>query len=188
MKHIFKGLLAILVLGALLGLGWWRYSEFLTAGMRPTTGTLKLDEMERDGVPDFELEDLEGQKVRLSDYKDRIVILSFWASWCDPCVAEFPSMVRLAEFFAGRVVLVAVSADHSKEDILSFLKPYGGKAPANVVVLWDKEMKIPALYGTEVLPESFILGKDLKLIRKIVGSEDWFAPGAVQLFQELTGK
>jgi thiol-disulfide isomerase/thioredoxin len=173
-------------MGALLGLAWWRYNEFLTAGMSPTVGTQKLNEMEKNGVPDFELEDLEGNKVRLSDFKDKTVILSFWASWCDPCVAEFPSMVKLVEFFGGKVLMVAVSADRTKEDILSFLKPYGGKAPEHVAVLWDSEMKIPAMYGTEVLPESFILGKDLKLIRKVVGSEDWFSPGAVQLFQEIT--
>lgn len=185
MRHWLKGLLVVVILSLILGAAWWRYQEFLTAGMQPTIGTQKLSEMEKGGVPDFSLEDLDGRSVRLSDFKDKTVILSFWASWCDPCVAEFPSMVKLVDFFKGQVVLVAVSADRSKEDIVSFLKPYGGRPPAHVVVLWDKAMKVPAQYGTESLPESFILSRGLKLVRKVAGSEDWFAPGAVQLFQQL---
>jgi thiol-disulfide isomerase/thioredoxin len=187
-KHIFKGLVVVLILGTFLGLAYWRYHAFLTAGMSPPLGTQKLGELEKNGVPDFTLEDLAGQPVRLSDFKDKTVILSFWASWCDPCVAEFPSMVKLVEFFKGQVVMVAVSADHTKEDIMSFLKPYGGQPPPHVVVLWDKEKTIPELYGTEVLPESFILGRDLKLVRKVAGSEDWFTPGAIELFKEITGQ
>ncbi len=185
MKHTIKGLLAIVVVGGLLWAGWTRYYDFLTAGMQPTAGTKKLNEMQASGVPDFELIDLSGQPVRLSQFADRIVILNFWASWCDPCVEEFPSMVQLVEHFKGQVVLLAVSADKSISDIESFLKPYGGRLPKDVVVVWDQEKKIAEQYGTEALPESYILLKETKLFRKIAGSENWYSPGAVELFKQL---
>ncbi|MGE0761803.1 MAG: TlpA family protein disulfide reductase [Bdellovibrionales bacterium] len=185
MKHLLKGFLAVAVLGGALWLGWLRYHDFLTAGMQPTLGTQKLNEMEVGGVPDFELEDLNGNRVKLSQFADRTVILSFWASWCDPCVAEFPSMVKLVEHFKGQVVLLAVSADKSKADIESFLKPYANKLPKDCVIVWDKERKVAEQYGTEALPESYILSKGLKIVRKVAGSEDWYSPGAVQLFEAI---
>ena len=124
----------------------------------------------------------------LNSFKDKIVILSFWASWCDPCIEEFPTLIKLVDFFQGRVILLAVSADRTKEDLISFLKPYGGiksKSLANVVILWDKERKVAEEYGTEALPESYVLGKDLKIIRKVAGSEDWFSPAAIQMFHQI---
>ena len=184
MKHFLKGLAAVAVFAGLLWLGWMRYHAFLTAGMQPTSGTKKLNEMEAGGVPDFELKDLKGNPVKLSQFADRTVILSFWASWCDPCIEEFPSMVKLVDFFKGKIVLLAVSADKSQEDIERFLKPYG-VLPKDVVIVWDKDKRVAESYGTEALPESYILGKGSKILRKVAGSENWFAPGAVQLFNEI---
>ncbi|MBX7231496.1 MAG: TlpA family protein disulfide reductase [Bdellovibrionales bacterium] len=188
MKHFFRGALVVLIITIALWLLWGKYSDFLTIGMRPPVGTQKLNTMEKDGVPDFQLTDLEGKSYSLTSFKDKIVILSFWASWCDPCIEEFPTLIKLVDFFQGRVILLAVSADRTKEDLISFLKPYGGiksKSLANVVILWDKERKVAEEYGTEALPESYVLGKDLKIIRKVAGSEDWFSPAAIQMFHQI---
>jgi thiol-disulfide isomerase/thioredoxin len=187
--HYLKGFIVVILLAGVLSLGWWKYRDRLTTGLRPSEGMTKLSEMEAGGVPDFTLGDLQGASVRLSDFKDRIVILSFWASWCDPCVAEFPSMIKLVNTFkGGEVVLVAVSADHSKEDIESFLRPYGDRLGPNVKILWDSDMSLAQRYGTEVLPESYILGPGLKIIRKVSGSEDWSAPGAMAFFKQLVAE
>ena len=97
MKHAIKGLAVVLVTGGILYFGWVQYEDFLTRGQRPPEGTLKLNEMEKTGVPDFTLKDLEGKDVTLSAYKGKVVIVNFWASWCEPCVKEFPSLIRLAE-------------------------------------------------------------------------------------------
>lgn len=185
MKHFIKGLLAVSVLAGLMGIGWWRYNAFLTQGMRPSEGTQRLNRMEKEGVPEFNIETIDGRKFHLRDFTDRLVIVSFWASWCEPCVQEFPSMIKLVDFFKGRIVLVAVSADRTLEDIHSFFKPYGKDLPKDVIVMWDKDQKIATSYGTEALPESYILGPGLKMVRKVSGSEDWFSPGAIQLFHEI---
>lgn len=184
MNKKIKGLLVVLVMGMGLWVGWLKYSDFLTKGMRPSVGTLKMGDLESGQLPAMVVETLKGEKIDLARLKGKVVILSFWASWCDPCVAEFPSMIRLVEFFKGEVVMVAVSADHSREDIESFLKPMG-VIPEAVKIVWDSEQKWAEIFGTEVLPESYVFSKDLRLVRKVAGAENWFAPGAVELFQNL---
>jgi len=186
LKHLLRGLFAVFIFGGLLYWGWTQYHEFLTSGMKPTEGVQKLNDIEKNGAPDFEFNALDGRAARLSEFGDKIVILNFWASWCEPCVTEFPSMLKLVEFFRGQVVLVAVSADYTREDIDRFLKGFPDAKNSNVYIYWDKERKIAEQYGTEVLPESYIFRKGLKFFRKVAGSENWFDPGAVELFHELT--
>ena len=183
--HYWKGILVTAAAAGLLYAGWLQYSEFLTSGMRPTEGTVVLNKIEAEGAPELTAVDLEGRAVSLKQFSDKVVILNFWASWCDPCVQEFPSMVKLVDFFKGGVVLIAVSADKNRADVEDFLRPYKGKLPKDIYIVLDTEKKIPIQFGTEVLPESFIFGKSTKLLRKVAGSENWFAPGAVQLFNEI---
>lgn len=184
MKHGLNGLIAVCFAAGIMWLGWWKYQDFLTQGSRPPEGTQKLNQMEQEGVPDFSLEDLKGQRVELADYKNKIVILSFWASWCEPCVEEFPSLINLIKEMKGDVVLLAVSADHTLESLLAFIKAFDA-SDENIKIMWDKNQEIAQLYGTEVLPESYILGYQNKIIRKIAGVDKWDSPQAISFFKEL---
>lgn len=184
MKHWLSGLTAVIFAASIMWLVWWKYQDFLTQGSRPPEGTQKLNMMEAKGVPEFSLEDLEGNRVELSDYKDKIVILSFWASWCEPCVEEFPSLINLIREMKGEVVLLAVSADHTLEALNAFLKAFDAKDD-NIKIMWDKSQEVANLYGTEVLPESYVIGYGNKVIRKIAGVDKWDSPQAVAFFQEL---
>ena len=184
MSHAIKGLLAVLVVSGVMGTVWWKYQKFLTQGSRPPKGTQKLNQMEKEGAPDFSLKDLKGEKVQLSKLKDKIVIVSFWASWCEPCVEEFPSLVHLIQVFKGDVVLLAVSADNTIEELRAFIKAFEVDNP-NIKVMWDRDQKVASLYGTEVLPESYILGYGNTLIRKIVGVDKWDTAQAIEYFREI---
>lgn len=184
MKHAIKGLLAVAILGVVLWAGWARYRNFLYQGSLPSEGTLRLNEMEKSGVPQFSILDIHGKEISLKDFKDQIVIINFWASWCDPCVQEFPSLLRLIEHFKGKVVLLAISADHTESDLRTFLKAFKAEAD-HVYVMWDKDQSIAKKYGTQVLPESYILGYNNKLIRKIAGVDTWDSPDAITFFSSL---
>ncbi len=186
MKHV-KGLLAVLIAAAIMWMGWSYYRDFLYQGQKPPEGTLKLNDLSQQGLPDFELQDTRGQSIRLSDFKDKVVIVNFWASWCDPCVEEFPSLMNLIEHFDGKVKLLAISADKEKEDMENFLKAFSATSP-HLIVMWDKEQKVAKSFGTTVLPESYILGYDNKLIRKVAGVEDWATPYAKEFFESLIEK
>jgi len=187
MSHAIKGILAVVLVGIVMGAAWWKYQDFLNQGSRPPEGTQKLNQMEAKGVPDFSLTTLSGESVQLAALKDRVVIVSFWATWCEPCVEEFPSLVNLIREFKGKVVLLAVSADNSVDELKAFVKAFKADDP-HIKIMWDKEQKVANLYGTEALPESYILGYDNSLIRKIAGVDKWDTPEAIEFFRDIVDK
>jgi peroxiredoxin len=146
-----------------------------------------LTQMEKTGVPDFELKSLTGDTVRPSDYRGKILVINFWASWCNPCVQEFPSMLKLVKAMNGDLVVIGVSADEEMVDVQSFAKAFGLPQP-NFHLAWDKEKSIMQKYGVEKIPESFVVGKDGKLIRKVLGIEDWANENAIDYFKSLIAK
>ena len=177
-----RAFLISLGLAGLLALPIYYYWNFLTKGSQAPEATLILNKMEAEGVPDFSIKDLKGDAYRLSDLKGKIIVLNFWASWCAPCVKEFPSLKRLSDHFKGQVVVVAVSHDNSRDDLDSFMQSFGGQT-TSFSVYWDQDRSIGKLYGVRVLPETFIIGRDLKLIRKVSGDEEWDHPMTLEFFE-----
>ncbi|MGZ3721334.1 MAG: TlpA family protein disulfide reductase [Bdellovibrionales bacterium] len=182
----FRGLIGVLITAAVLAIPIKYYWNFLTKGMRPSQSTIRLNELERDGVPDFTLPDMNGKPVSLSQFKNKAVLVNLWASWCGPCVKEFPSLKRLVEHYKGQLVVLAVSHDHSREDLDSFVKTFGG-VPLDFVIVWDKERTTSELFGTDQLPETYILSKDHKLVRKVAGEQLWDEPRALSFFSGVLG-
>ena len=148
-----------------------------------------IDEMEKNGVPDFELPRVEGEgSVKLSTERLKsIVIVNFWASWCNPCVEEFPSMMKMIEELHGQVKIIAITSEESKSDIETFLKAFG-LPKENFEVVWDKDKAVMQRFGVEQVPESFIVEKNGKLLRKIAGTENWSTPDAIAFFKDLFEK
>lgn len=139
---------------------------------------------EKEGVPAFRLKTVKGAEFDFASVKAPVVIINFWASWCDPCVQEFASMLKLFDQLGGNVVVVAVSMDDDPKDLENFLKLFKVPRPGFEVV-WDKDKKIGEMYGVGKLPESFIVGPDRRLVRKVIGIEDWATPQAVSYFGGL---
>src|SRR5690606_28857729 len=113
------------------------------------------------GVPVFETQDITGKNINLVDFKNKVVIINFWASWCAPCEREFPSMIRLLKEFPDDLVLLAFSHDKNMEDLESFTKAFQVTDVPNFIVLWDKDRKLADEFGTKVLPESYLLSPGL---------------------------
>lgn len=183
MNLYVKGGIVALVLAAGM-IVWYRAKESsLPVNQTPTAFKL-IDQMEHSGVPEVELARLDGTKLKLSDYRGKIVIVNFWASWCNPCVEEFPSMVKLVKEFKGEVVILAISEDDQTEDIKVFMKAMG-LPEAHFEVVWDQEKRAMKDYGVEKLPESFLVGRDGKLIRKVLGIDNWSSEDALAYFKML---
>ena len=181
MLHL-RAVSVVLILLAVLAFLMYKYWEFLTRGMSPPPSTQMLTKMEQVGVPDFALPNLGGKTIHLSDFNGRSVIVNFWASWCAPCVKEFPSLKRLVEKLDGKLIVIAISADNQRADLESFLEAFG-KTPDGFIVVWDKDRKISAEYGSESFPESYILSPDHRLVRKVAGVEQWDSPNAMDFFK-----
>ena len=184
MSPYIKGAIAAVVIaGAVLA---WYQAKVSTLPVNQSPAKFGLiTKMEKEGAPDFSSEKIgEGKPLKLSDYKGKIVILNFWASWCNPCVEEFPSMMKLIETVGSDVVIVAVSGDDEKKDVETFMKAFGLPKPGFDVV-WDKDKAIMQAYGVEKVPESFIIARDGRLIRKVLGIENWASPDAIAYFERL---
>ena len=146
----------------------------------------QLEQMEKEGVPPFHAKQLDGSELQLESLHGKVVILNFWASWCGPCVQEVPSLIELVAASGGALELVAVSGDSSREEIDAFLKSFPKMHGAHIHLIWDEDHSIMRQYGVERLPESFLLGTDGKLVKKIVGSIDWHTPDSEKYIQQLS--
>ncbi len=131
-----------------------------------------LNQLKNQGLSNLNVTYADGKKFDLSSIQSPIVILNFWASWCGPCVEEIPSFVNLIKEYGGQISLLAVSLDSDLGQMEQFLKGFDIKNK-NIHVLTDPAFEVAQSLGTTKLPESYILGPDRKLVRKISGSIDW---------------
>lgn len=118
-------------------------------------------------APDFSLETLDGKNLRLSDLRGKAVLLNFWATWCGPCKIETPWLVQLQKEYGsqGLQVIGVAMDDSGKDDIEKFAKDMG----VNYPVLLGKEAVGDAYGGVPALPESFFIGRDGKIVDRIIG-------------------
>ena len=168
------------------------------APMGPTARNSKLGRMPVI-APDIQALNQQGQMVPLSKYRGRVVLLNFWAAWCPPCVEEMPSMDKLQRIFTkdgkSDLVVLAISSDESWKDILEFFKGVGTK----IEVLWDpaagaddgkadQKGRVGSLsisYGTDKLPESYLIDRNGKIRYYVVNTRDWASPDAQRCIRAL---
>jgi len=118
-------------------------------------------------APDFTLERLDGGSLKLSDLRGKAVLLNFWATWCGPCKIETPWLVELQNQYRseGLQVLGVAMDDSGKDEITKFAKDMG----VNYPVLLGKEAVGDEYGGVPALPETFFIGRDGKIVDRIIG-------------------
>ena len=104
--------------------------------------------------------------LNLEQYQGQVVLVDFWASWCVPCRRSFPWMNTMQSKYADEgLVILAVNLDQNSDDATAFLAKY----PANFTVVYDPDAELARKYGVEVMPSSFIVGKDGAIADKHAG-------------------
>jgi len=132
-------------------------------------------------APDFALE-MDGKAIRLSDLRGKVVVLDFWASWCPPCVEETPSLIALHRDISQRGGLVlGISLDDDRGAYDNFLKEHG----VNFPTFLDTTKTIPTTYGTSMYPEAYIIGRDGRIVRKMVGPQNWVGAEMTSILDEV---
>ena len=124
-------------------------------------------------APALELEDADGKLHRLSDYRGRVVLVNFWATWCEPCREEMPSMEALRARLQDRpFVILAVNVGEGARVTRAFAE----KLRLNFPLLLDRDTKTTKSWGARILPASFILGADGAIRYSYLGALDWSEP------------
>jgi cytochrome c biogenesis protein CcmG/thiol:disulfide interchange protein DsbE len=147
----------------------------LTAGLVWTVaGTLQVHITEAgDTAPNFSIVDEHGRTVTRSDFGGNILALNFWASWCPPCVEELPSMNQFAQEYGSQgVVVLGISIDKNEKLYKRFLT----QMHVAFDTARDPEADISASYGTFQIPETYIIGRDGKVLEKTADAFNWMDP------------
>jgi cytochrome c biogenesis protein CcmG, thiol:disulfide interchange protein DsbE len=144
-------------------------------------------------APNFTAYDLKGDTVSLADFRGKVVMVNIWATWCGPCQQEVPAIQRLYEKFKDQpdfqIMAVSVDAPVGKfdadgepgGDLKAFAEAHGLTYP----IFHDPSGKIEELYQTTGIPETFIVGRDGVIYRKVAGGTDWDAPANQELVRRL---
>ncbi len=143
-------------------------------------------------APEFTAATMDGTPVSLDDYRGKVVLLNIWATWCGPCREEMPSMQRLREELDDpdfKVVAVSVDADRG---VLGYLGRPGGDVQKFVddlgltfEILRDPSGDVGEIYQTTGLPETFLIGRDGVIYRKVTGGTLWDAPEYQEMVRRL---
>jgi peroxiredoxin len=133
-------------------------------------------------APDFTLQDLEGRRVTLSDYRGKLVFLNFWATWCPPCRAEMPSMEMLHQKLSDDgLEIVAVDIGETNQMVSDFVK----SMELTFTILLDTRQKVSSIYGIRNIPTTFIVDKEGWIAGRAVGARDWSSEDSLKMFQAL---
>jgi cytochrome c biogenesis protein CcmG, thiol:disulfide interchange protein DsbE len=156
-KRLLIGVLAVIVV---LGLFLWERSRRSDTRRAATPGTL---------APDFSLMQLSGEPLQLSAYRGKVILLDFWATWCEPCEKEIPDFVNLQDKYGQEgLQIIAISMDDSSDPVLDFSR----RLKMNYLVVMGNA-RIGELYGGVLgLPIAFLIARDGRIYMKHIGETD----------------
>lgn len=169
-----KSVIAIIALVMLVAYGAYDYYEKKssegTSVRESASQNIKVGIQKGQQAPDFTLNDLQGNPVKLSDYKGKTVLINFWATWCPPCRVEMPHMQRFYEDYNQQdVVILGVNLTPTEEktnNVMSFVKDYGLTFP----ILLDSEGTVMQTYQVVAYPTTYLLDSSGVIREKYQGA------------------
>jgi cytochrome c biogenesis protein CcmG/thiol:disulfide interchange protein DsbE len=138
-----------------------------------------------DRAPEFVAVSLSDSTTKgIDDYRGEVVLLNIWATWCGPCRVEMPSMERLERELGPKglkIVAVSIDVAGSEQRIRDFANELG----LTFELLHDAPGVIQRDYQTTGVPETFIIGRDGRVRRRIIGADDWSSPANIAFLERL---
>jgi cytochrome c biogenesis protein CcmG, thiol:disulfide interchange protein DsbE len=133
-------------------------------------GAAELKRWDGAATPELALEDLAGKQHDLAQYRGKVVLVNFWATWCEPCRAEMPSMDRLRGALEGKpFVILAVNM----AEPLSRIEKFADATPVRFPLLRDRDGSAARAWKAKLLPASFLIGRDGRIRYVAYGELDW---------------
>ena len=154
----------------------------LLMGCMPSTGCNRGDHPQQiaETAPDFTVHN-GPQTIRLSQFRGKVVVLNFWATWCAPCIDELPSLQELQKARPDIQVL-AVSIDDDPDAYAKFLKQYD----INILSVRDGTQGANLKYGSVRVPETFVIDRVGVVKRKFIGPQQWTNPEILGYLQKIS--
>jgi cytochrome c biogenesis protein CcmG/thiol:disulfide interchange protein DsbE len=119
-----------------------------------------------DKAPAFSLKSTDDKNISLADYKGKVIIIDFWATWCPPCRKGIPDLIAIQNEYKDDVVIIGISLDRdTKNDVVPFVKNYG----INYPVVFGNEDVANKFGGIQAIPTSFVIDKKGNIVDKHVG-------------------
>jgi len=181
-----KRLLAIIVI---IGISALDVTSLLLASAPVSLGARPEPMAERgvvkvgDEAPNFQLRDLAGNMVSLSQLRGKVVLLNFWATWCGPCRVEMPAMEQLYRSYSRKdFEILAVSTDAQGAAVT---RPFQQEMGFTFPILHDADYRVGLLYGARSLPMTFMVDRKGIVRQKVPGARNWDAPEARELVQAM---
>ena len=142
-----------------------------------------LKQIKRADAPDVMLKTLDGQNHSLTQHAGKLVLLNFWATWCQPCIREMPSMERLyAKYKSSGLEIVAISLDQGNEQEV---REFVAKLNLTFSIILDPEHKAKALYKVRGLPTTYLMDRKGRVAGYGVGPREWDSEAAFALVGNL---
>ena len=121
-------------------------------------------------APEFNLEDQDGKFLKMSDFKGKVVIVNFWATWCPPCRKEMPSMQRAWEVLQKEgIAMLAINVGEDSDQIFSFTAEY----PVEFPLIMDKDSNVARQWRVRGLPTTYIVNPAGKIVYQAIGDREW---------------
>jgi thiol-disulfide isomerase/thioredoxin len=181
MKRVCAAALIILLLTPRLALG--------EEGEADTPDRAKLGEFVPASPPfpppATTLSDADGRSVDLSDLKGKPVIVNLWATWCEPCLREMPSLERLRSRLGDRIEVLAVSEDRGGSKVVEPLISKLGLKPVKVYL--DPKSEVGHAFAVRGLPTSIVIDRDGKVVGRVEGGAEWDSPKILAVLEPLLG-
>ena len=135
-------------------------------------------------APDFQLEDMDGEKYSLQSYRGKVVILNFWATWCPPCRREIPSMEALYQAFRDEAfAILAINEWETEDHVFAFM----GQLPVepSFPILLDLDSEVATSFGVKGLPTTLLLDPQGRIVYRAVGGRDFDHPEVKKTIRAL---
>ncbi len=124
-------------------------------------------------APDFSLKDIDGNTHRLADYRGKVLIVNFWATWCPPCRAEMPSMERAWKKERNNgIMILAINVGEDEDTIFQFTADY----PVTFPLLMDQDSEVVGPWGVRGLPTTYVVDPSGHIVYRAIGGREWDDP------------